>query len=61
MNDEADLISVEELFENDEVILMNSTYDYGYCKIINTDVGVKTAIGEIASIVTVNSKIFVQE
>lgn len=60
MYDEADLISIEELFENDEVVLMNSIYDYGYCKIVNTDVGVKNEAGEIASIVTVNSKIIVQ-
>lgn len=57
MFNEVELISVEELYENDELILMKSTFDYGDFKVIQTDVGNKDDAGDIVKIVTVDSKI----
>ena len=58
MFNEAELISVEELYENNELILMKSTFDYGDFKVIQTDVGIKDNTGDILKIITVDSKNF---
>lgn len=60
MFNESELMSVEELYENDELILMKSTFDYGDFKVIQTDVGNKDDAGDIVKIVTVDSKIVKQ-
>lgn len=60
MFNEEELISVEELYENDELILMKSIFDYGEFKVIQTDVGIKDDTGDIVKIVTVDSRIVKQ-
>lgn len=57
MFNDSELINVEELYENDELILMKSTFDYGEFKVIQTDVGIKDNTGDIVKIITVDSKI----
>lgn len=58
MFNEEELISVEELYDNDELVLMKSTFDYSYFKVVQTDIGIKDDTGDIVKIITVDSKIF---
>lgn len=57
MFNEAELMSVEELYENEELVLMKSTFDYGEFKVIQTDVGIKDNTGDIVKIITFDSKV----
>lgn len=57
MTENAELMYVEELFENDDVILLKSTFRfYGDIDVLNIDVGVKDKSGDIVRMITVDSK-----
>ena len=57
MTENAELMNVEELFENDDVILLKSTFRfYGDIDVLNIDVGVKDKSGDIVRMITVDSK-----
>ena len=52
------LLEVNNVFDNEELVLMKSTFDYGEFKVIQTDVGIKDDTGDIVKIITVDSKNF---
>lgn len=50
------LIGVEDIFENDELVLMKATYEPNYNQVVRTAVGIKDENGDIIRIVNVNEK-----
>lgn len=52
-----ELIDIEEIFENDEVVLMKSIYKSKYFKVEQLSVGVKDENGDIVKIVDISEKI----
>ncbi len=55
--DREELVSVEDIFENDELVLMKATFKPSYDKIVRTSVGIKDETGDIVKIITVDEKI----
>lgn len=51
-----ELIEVEDIFENDELVLMKATFKPSYDKIVRTSVGIKDETGDIVKIITVDEK-----
>lgn len=51
-----ELIGVEDIFENDELVLMKATFKPNYDKIVRTSVGIKDEKGDIVRIITVDEK-----
>lgn len=51
-----ELVSVEDIFENDELVLMKATFEPSYDKIVRTSVGIKDETGDIVKIITVDEK-----
>lgn len=51
-----ELVSVEDIFENDEIVLMKATFKPSYDKIVRTSVGIKDEKGDIVRIITVDEK-----
>lgn len=51
------LIDVEDIFENDDVVLMKSTYKAAHFMVEQLSVGIKDSNGDISKIVDVSEKI----
>ena len=51
------LSEVNDIFENDELVVMKVTFEVSGQKIVNTDIGIKDSTGDIIRIVTVSSRI----
>lgn len=54
--DREELVAVEDIFENDELVLMKATFKPSYDKIVRTSVGIKDETGDIFKIITVDEK-----
>ena len=54
-NDE-ELIETEEIFENNEYVLMKATFIRNSITVVETSVGIKDSTGDIIRIVTVDVK-----
>lgn len=52
-----ELIDIEDVFENDEVLLMKSTYKAKHFTVEQLSVGVKDKTGDIVRIVDISEKI----
>lgn len=52
-----ELIDIEDVFENDEVLLMKSTYKAKHFSVELLSVGVKNENGDIVKIVDISEKI----
>ena len=52
-----ELIDVEDIFENDELVLMKATFVRNSETVIDTSVGIKDDEGDIVRIITVNKKV----
>lgn len=55
--EDCELLKVEELFEDDDLILMRSKFNDSGINIQCTDVGIKDESGDIERVVTVDSKV----
>ena len=55
-NDE-ELTGVEDIFENDELVLMKATFIRNSETVVETAVGIKDTAGDIVRIITVNKKV----
>lgn len=54
--DREDLVAVEDVFENDEFVLMKATFKPSCDKIVRTSVGIKDETEDIVKIITVDEK-----
>ncbi len=52
-----ELTGVEDIFENDELVLMKATFIRNSETVIETAVGIKDTVGDIVRIITVNKKV----
>lgn len=55
--EDCELLKVEELFEDDDLILMRSKFNDSGINVQCTDVGIKDESGDIERVVTVDSKV----
>ncbi len=53
-NDFEELIGTQDIFENDEIVLIKATFIINSETVIETAVGIKDSSGDIVKIVTVN-------
>ncbi|MGN1329091.1 MAG: hypothetical protein ACI4V4_05285 [Eubacterium sp.] len=56
MINKTELMSVNDIFENSELVLMKATFGNSLFKIIRTDVGLKNEDGDIVDIITVKAE-----
>lgn len=56
MNNKIELINVNDIFENNELVLMKATFGNSFFSIIRTDIGLKDENGDIADIITVKAE-----
>ncbi|MDE6469798.1 MAG: hypothetical protein K2L19_02100 [Eubacterium sp.] len=54
---QGELLGVEDIFENDEFVLMKATYQRNSFRIAELSVGLKDYTGDIVRIVDVDTKI----
>lgn len=54
---QGELLGIEDVFENDELVLMKATYQKNSFKIVEISVGLKDADGDIVRIVDVDKKL----
>ena len=52
-----ELTGVEDIFENDELVLMKATFIRNSETVVETAVGIKDTAGDIVRIITVNKKV----
>ena len=52
-----ELMDVEDIFENNELVLMKATFIRNSETVIETAAGIKDASGDIVRIITVSSKV----
>ncbi len=51
-----ELMDVEDIFENDELVIMKATFIRNSVTVIDTAVGIKDSLGDIVRIITVDKK-----
>lgn len=56
MFNNSEIISVDEIFENEELVVMHTVCGDDYFKFVKTDIGIKDSSGDISKIITVNAK-----
>ena len=52
-----ELMDVEDIFENDELVIMKATFVRNSETVIETAVGIKDSSGDIVRIITISSKV----
>lgn len=52
----AELLNVNDIFENNELVLMKATFGNDYFNFVRTDVGLKNDDGDIVDIITVKAE-----
>lgn len=56
--EDIELVGTEDLFENDELVLLKATYKPPYEKIVRTAVGIKDKNGDIVKLIQVDEKCY---
>lgn len=56
MKSQMELIDTEDIFENDEYVLIKATYKYKDIKTVITSVGIKDERGDIVKIIDIDEK-----
>ena len=58
MKSQMELIDTEDIFENDEYVLIKATYKSNDIKTVITSVGIKDERGDIVKIIDIDEKYF---